>query len=418
LAFFSVFRWSFVLPTSVKPVRCRPFFFREVRAMAKVLYGNMVADARGSVGGVVYSRNTSGAYTRSKVSPVQPSTAGQLNQRNRLIDISKSWVKLTQGQRLAWHNFAIGHPFTDVFGLQKKYSGQQMYMNLNLALLSNGLSLLTDPPTSLFVNQLTSVGLSNTTSGVVGSVAVTAAGTGYTSAPTVGFSGGGGSGAAGTAVLTPSSVASITLGAAGTGYTSVPTVTLTGGGGSGAAFTAVLSGTSVASFTLVSGGSGYTSAPTVSITGGGGASATGTAVLASTGVASVTLTSQGTGYTSAPTVAFTGGAGTGATATATVVTATSGLSVSFTGTVDANTFLEIWASPVVSAGKQYVKNLLRYLLTTTDAPTSPISITAAWQAVFGDLPDVTPYRIVVEANFINIATGARGGRARGDLIQT
>ena len=82
--------------------------------------------------------------------------------------------------------------------------------------------------------------------GNVTSVAMTNNGTGYTSAPTVGFSGGGGSGAAGTAVLSGSTVGSVTITNMGSGYTSAPTVAFTGGGGSGAAGTAVLNNFSVA----------------------------------------------------------------------------------------------------------------------------------------------------------------------------
>ena len=69
---------------------------------------------------------------------------------------------------------------------------------------------------------------------------VTAGGTGYSSVPTVAFSGGGGSGAAATAVLTSQVVTSITMTNLGTGYTSVPTIAFSGGSGSGAAATAVL----------------------------------------------------------------------------------------------------------------------------------------------------------------------------------
>ncbi len=72
-------------------------------------------------------------------------------------------------------------------------------------------------------------------------VRLTNRGTGYTSAPTVGFSGGGGSGAAATAVLAnDGSVAYIEMTNYGSGYTSAPTVSITGGGGSSAAGTALV----------------------------------------------------------------------------------------------------------------------------------------------------------------------------------
>jgi len=76
-------------------------------------------------------------------------------------------------------------------------------------------------------------------SGAVTAVTMTAHGSGYTSAPAVTISGGGGEGAEAVAVVTGGKVTSITITKNGDGYTSAPTVILTGGGGTGAAATAV-----------------------------------------------------------------------------------------------------------------------------------------------------------------------------------
>jgi hypothetical protein len=74
------------------------------------------------------------------------------------------------------------------------------------------------------------------------SVAVFPGGSGYTSAPTVQFSGGGGTGAAATATIDASgAVSGVIVTNSGAGYTSAPTVQFTGGGGTGAAATATLS---------------------------------------------------------------------------------------------------------------------------------------------------------------------------------
>ena len=81
-----------------------------------------------------------------------------------------------------------------------------------------------------------------TFNGPVASATVTSGGTGYTSVPTVTFSGGGGTGAAGTAVISSNALQTITITNAGSGYTSAPTVAFSGGGGSGAAATAALVG--------------------------------------------------------------------------------------------------------------------------------------------------------------------------------
>jgi hypothetical protein len=68
-----------------------------------------------------------------------------------------------------------------------------------------------------------------------------------------------------TATVVGDAVTALTLVDAGVGYTEAPTVTLSGGGGTLATATATLSGDGVASFAVTAGGSGYTSAPIVTI---------------------------------------------------------------------------------------------------------------------------------------------------------
>jgi len=152
--------------------------------------------------------------------------------------------------------------------------------------------------------------------GGVASVAVTAGGSGYSSAPTVGFTGGGGTGAAATAVM-DGVVTAINRTYGGSGYLTGATVEITGGGGSGATATATVVNGVVTAITLTSGGTGYVSVPTVTIV-GEGSRATATATIASV-VAGITMTNGGSGYTTAPTVTFTGGGGSGAAATATLI---------------------------------------------------------------------------------------------------
>jgi hypothetical protein len=102
--------------------------------------------------------------------------------------------------------------------------------------------------------------------GAVDTVTVTNGGTGYTSAPTVSFTGGGGTGAMGVATIANGQVTAVTITNSGTGYTSAPTVNFTGGGGSGAAATATvvanqssaltITGTLIANNTAINGPTG------------------------------------------------------------------------------------------------------------------------------------------------------------------
>ncbi len=157
------------------------------------------------------------------------------------------------------------------------------------------------------------------TKGIVASATVSAGGSGYTAAPTVAITGGGGSGATATAGLAVLSVA-VTNG--GSGYTSAPTVTFAAppSGGTRATGTAVLdgSGTHVASITITNAGAGYTSVPAITFSGGGGSGAAATATMR---VGSVTITAGGSGYTSVPTITISSGGGTGATAYANMLVA-------------------------------------------------------------------------------------------------
>jgi len=162
-------------------------------------------------------------------------------------------------------------------------------------------------------------------SGTVSNVHInssTTHGTGYTSTPTVGFSGGGGTGAAATATVAfPLAVATYTTQEQGSGYTSDPTVSFLFGGGAGATASVTRVGDVITNLIVLTGGSGYIAKPIVQFTGGGGTGAQmapNTVQLGNTAgfVHSVALTSGGSGYTSAPTVSFSGGGGAGAAAIA------------------------------------------------------------------------------------------------------
>ena len=162
-------------------------------------------------------------------------------------------------------------------------------------------------------------------------ITVTSAGSGYSSAPLVSFSGGDGAGAQAVARLAPGPVGSVSVVARGSGYTSVPSVSFAGTG-SGAAATAFLGAGPV---TITASGQGsYTSAtPPVTATFSAPTSctintttcvrATGTVAMTTSGnggggangrrrVASVTVTNPGAGYTAVPTITFSRGTATAA----------------------------------------------------------------------------------------------------------
>ncbi|MEY8688624.1 MAG: fibronectin type III domain-containing protein [Leptothrix sp. (in: b-proteobacteria)] len=143
-------------------------------------------------------------------------------------------------------------------------------------------------------------------------VTVTAGGSGYTTAPAVAITGGGGTGATAAATL---KISKLTVATPGSGYTVAPTVsinTVNGYTGSGATATTTLG---VATVNIVNAGAGYTAAPTVTFSmpqGVGGVQAKGTATISGGKVTGVTITTPGSGYLGAPVVTFSAPTGAGA----------------------------------------------------------------------------------------------------------
>ncbi|HYK00888.1 MAG TPA: C25 family cysteine peptidase [Thermoanaerobaculia bacterium] len=82
-------------------------------------------------------------------------------------------------------------------------------------------------------------------------------------------------------------VAAVNVTSGGAGYVTAPTVSFAGGGGTGAAGTAILSGGSVVAVMMTNGGTGYTSAPSVSFSSGAAAA---TSQLAAVSVAGQNVT--------------------------------------------------------------------------------------------------------------------------------
>lgn len=135
----------------------------------------------------------------------------------------------------------------------------------------------------------------------------------YGGVPTVSITGGSGSGATAIAHVTDGVVTSIELTNAGTGYVAGDVLTVSFSGGSPAATS------SIVGVIITSPGSGYSTNVTVTFSGGGGSGATGSPFggAVSGTIGGVNIITGGSDYTTAPTVTFAdSGGGTGATGTA------------------------------------------------------------------------------------------------------
>ncbi len=96
-------------------------------------------------------------------------------------------------------------------------------------------------------------------------------------------------------------VQAVTLARSGYGYTTPPKVSFTGGGGVGAAATAIIEDGVIGIITVTSGGSGYTIPPTVTFnTAVIGATAKAVAIVENGSISEIRILDGGKGYNSAP----------------------------------------------------------------------------------------------------------------------
>lgn len=126
----------------------------------KAKFGAIITEGRGKINGFVASRNRSGAYIRTKVTPVNPQSTAQLTVRNRLGTRSQAWRGLTDAQRSAWNGAVSAFAKTDIFGDLKNPTGFNLYQALNNNLLTVGAAAITQPPIPAAVSTVTITSIS------------------------------------------------------------------------------------------------------------------------------------------------------------------------------------------------------------------------------------------------------------------
>ena len=134
--------------------------------MARIKYGNGVADIRGAINGTVFSRNASGAYARNKTAPTNANTPSQVTARSRFQGLTTGWRGLTEEQRQSFNEAAPSFPQTNVLGETVILTGQQLYMKLNGNLVATGAAPITSAPAPVVMPGATGV-IDSLTSGVM-----------------------------------------------------------------------------------------------------------------------------------------------------------------------------------------------------------------------------------------------------------
>lgn len=122
--------------------------------MALIKFGMMMTDARGKLGGQVFTRNRSGATVRTKVTPSNPQTLAQQTARSIFGQLSQAWRGLTEAERASWNAAVSNFQKTNIFGDNYLSSGKNLFVSLNGNLVNGGGTQIKDAPNPVTVPEL------------------------------------------------------------------------------------------------------------------------------------------------------------------------------------------------------------------------------------------------------------------------
>jgi len=117
--------------------------------MPPIQFGAGIVDARGSAGGMTFTRSAAGAAVRTRVKPVNPRSAGQSSARARLSQLSRHWgSELTDQERIDWIVYAENTSWTNKLGQAITINGMAAFVRLNAVLMEIGEPIREGAPTA------------------------------------------------------------------------------------------------------------------------------------------------------------------------------------------------------------------------------------------------------------------------------
>ena len=110
-----------------------------------VKFGALMTDARGKIGGHVFSNSLGGAVLRTNSIKSHSFSQSQNNVKSRLAQISQLWSTLTQNQVKQWNKRASMILKSNVFGDKKTFTGFAFFQECNNTLSLIGSALISTP---------------------------------------------------------------------------------------------------------------------------------------------------------------------------------------------------------------------------------------------------------------------------------
>ena len=121
--------------------------------MARVTYGAVITEIKGSVGGTVFQGNAYGYTMKNKPKMIKPNTPSQLTQQYYFSKAVKAWNQLTSSQRSAWNTWAATNPQYAKNNPSSVLTGFAVFVKVNVFRLMAGTAssgILVSPSASVY----------------------------------------------------------------------------------------------------------------------------------------------------------------------------------------------------------------------------------------------------------------------------
>lgn len=124
--------------------------------MPKIRLSALATDMKGKAGGSVFSTNAGGVYFRNNPSGTSSKKPSNGLRRQLFATLAQSWKQLTEEEMAAWADAGPLYPTTNAWGESRIPKGFELYMRLNMNLVSVGLPTLLLPLTPRSIPTITS----------------------------------------------------------------------------------------------------------------------------------------------------------------------------------------------------------------------------------------------------------------------
>ncbi len=125
--------------------------------MARIIYGSIITDIKGSIGGITFQKNGSGTIARLKPRKTKTNTQKQRDQQPRLKEVQRNWNELSLTNKILWNDFASTNKKIGLDGNEKVLTGYQWFITINENRLLFEDSILEVPPVYEIVNPINSI---------------------------------------------------------------------------------------------------------------------------------------------------------------------------------------------------------------------------------------------------------------------